>query len=88
MEMFTENKYTEVTYYHGFNKLTYDRLQVGDKLVWSTSDDDDRSVEEDCTVTEVYQDHVLATIDSSESHERSTTLWIDNDTIEQFRRKN
>lgn len=87
MDMFTENKYTGVTYYHGFNKLTYDRLQVGDKLVWSTSDIDG-SVEEDCTVTEVYPDHVLAVVDSSGSHERSTTLWIDNDTIEQFRRKN
>lgn len=86
--MFTTNKYTGQTYYHGFNKkLTVDSLQVGDRLIWETKDVDGK-VNIQCTVIEVCDDHALAASDLKSDMQPSILLWIDKDTVEEFRRSN
>ena len=89
MDMFTTNKYTGQTYYHGFKKkLTVDSLQVGDRLIYETKDFEGKVVNIQCTVIEVCDDHALAASDLKSDMQPSILLWVDKDTIEQFRRKN
>lgn len=54
-------------------------FKVGDKLIWSVRDFDGHS-DEECVVTEVYEDYAVA---CTPYHVR---LYIDKDTIVDFRR--
>ena len=54
-------------------------FKIGEKLIWSVREFDGHS-DEECTVTEVHEDYAVART------EYNAKLWIDKDTIKDFRR--
>ena len=56
-------------------------MKIGDRLIWIVNEFDTINPEKTpCIVTSVFEDHAIATTSDN------ITLWIDNDTIDQFKR--